>query len=61
LVIPIPGIASANGASSPVTVQIPDGWEFVGGAGIGVTTTCAGFVATTAAPKVDITIVGFEY
>jgi hypothetical protein len=61
LVIPIPGIATANGASTPVTVAIPDGWEFVGGAGIGVTTTCAGFVATTAAPKVDITIVGYEY
>jgi hypothetical protein len=61
MVIVIPGIATANGASTPVNVPIPDGWEILPGAGIGVTTTCVGFVATTAAPKVDVSIVGFEY
>ena len=60
LVVPIPGVAGVNAASN-VQVAIPDGWEFVGGAGIGVTTTCASFVTTTAAPKVDISIIGFEY
>lgn len=61
LVIPVAGIAAANGATDMVLVAVPDGWEFVAGAGIGVTTTCAGFVTTTAAPKVDIGIIGFEY
>ena len=61
LVIPITGSAAANMATVAVVVPIPDGWEFVAGTGIGITTTCAGFVATTAAPKVDISIIGFEY
>jgi len=61
LVIPIAGIAAANQSVGPDIIPIPDGWEFVAGAGIGVTTTCAGFVATTAAPKVDISIIGYEY
>lgn len=61
LVFAIPGNATVNGASGPFVIPIPDGWEFVAGAGIGVTTTCAGFVTTTAAPKVNITITGYEY
>lgn len=61
LVIPIQGIAAANQAGLPVTISFPDGWEFVAGAGLAVTVACSGFVTTTAAPKVDITIVGYEY
>ena len=61
MVIPLAGIAAANQNADTVVIPIPDGWEFVAGAGIGVTTTCAGFVATTAAPKVDISIIGYEY
>ena len=57
----IPGVATGNMGSTTVNVAIPDGYEIVAGAGIGVTTTCAGFVATTAAPKVDIAIMGYEY
>ena len=61
LVIPLTGTAAANMATAAIVVPIPDGWEFVAGTGIGITTTCAGFVLTTAAPKVDITITGYEY
>lgn len=61
LVVPIQGVAAANQAGMPVLLDFPDGWEFVAGAGIGVTVACAGFVATTAAPKVDITATAFEY
>ena len=61
MVIPLAGIAAANQNADTVVIAIPGGWEFVAGAGIGVTTTCAGFVATTAAPKVDISIIGYEY
>lgn len=61
MVIPLAGIAAANQNADTVVIAIPDGWEFVAGAGIGVTTTCVGFVATTAAPKVDISIIGYEY
>ena len=61
LVIPIVGTAVANQAVGPDIIAIPDGWEFVAGAGIGITTTCAGFVTTTAAPKVDISLIGYEY
>ena len=61
MVIPLAGIAAANQNADTVVIAIPGGWEFVAGAGIGVTTTCAGFVSTTAAPKVDISIIGYEY
>lgn len=61
MVIPVQGVTAANQAGIAVTLQPADGWEFVAGAGIGVTVACAGFVATTAAPKVDISIVGYEY
>ena len=61
MVIPLAGIAAANQNADTVVIPIPDGWEFVAGAGIGVTTTCVGFVSTTAAPKVDISIIGYEY
>jgi hypothetical protein len=61
LIIPIASIAAANQSSGPDIIPIPDGWEFVAGAGIGFTTTCPGFVATAAAPKVDITLIGYEY
>lgn len=60
-ILAIQGVAAASQAGIPVQVNFPDGWEFVAGAGIGVTVGCGGFVATTAAPKVDITLVGFEY
>lgn len=61
LIAAVPGIPAANNSTAPVTIPIPDGWEFVAGSGIGVTVACSGFVATTAAPKVDITIIGYEY
>lgn len=61
MVVPVQGIAAANQAGMPVLLDFPDGWEFVAGAGISVTVQCAGFIATTAAPKVDITIIGYEY
>ena len=57
----IQGVAAANQASISMSAPIPDGWEFVAGAGIAVTVACAGFVTTTAAPKVDISIIGYEY
>lgn len=60
-VFAIQGVAAANQAGIPVVINIPDGYELVAGAGIGVTTTCSGFVTTTAAPKVDISITGYEY
>lgn len=60
-VLPIQGVAAANQAGMPVFVDFPDGWEIPAGAGLGVTVTCSGFVATTAAPKVDITINAYEY
>ena len=60
-VLTIQGQANLNVMSLVSHVSFPDGWEFVAGAGIGVTTTCPGFVATTAAPKVNITITGYEY
>lgn len=58
---PIYGTASVNQSAIHSAISIQDGWEFVGGAGIAVTIACSGFVATTAAPKVDITIIGYEY
>jgi hypothetical protein len=61
MIVPIQGIAAVNQAGLPVDMSIPDGWEFVAGAGIGVTVACAGFVTTTAAPKVSITLTGYEY
>jgi hypothetical protein len=60
-VLVIPGVATVNGASTPVTVAIPDGWELASAVGLAVTVACAGFVTTTAAPKVDISIIGYEY
>lgn len=60
-VMALSGTAVPNGASGPVSISIPNGYEVIAGAGIGVTTTCPGFVATTAAPKVDLSITGFEY
>jgi hypothetical protein len=61
MVVPVQGVAAANQAGIPVDIPIPDGWEFVAGAGIAVTVACPGFVATTAAPKVDISITAYEY
>lgn len=61
LIAPIPGIAAANGSSGPNNIAVPDGWEFVAGAGVAFTITCSGFVATVASPKVDLTIIGYEY
>lgn len=60
-ILALSGVASANGASVPIFMDIPDGWELASGVGIGVTVASAGFVATTAAPKVDISIIGYEY
>ena len=60
-IIAIPGVAAANSAGQPAVLDFPDGMEFPAGAGFGITTTCPGFVATTAAPKVDITMIGYEY
>jgi hypothetical protein len=60
-VMALPSTAAANASVGPVVTQFPDGWEFVAASGIGVTTTCPGFVTTTAAPKVNITITGYEY
>ena len=56
----LPGSATAFMGSS-ITIPFPDGWEFVAGTGIAITATCAGFVTTTSAPKLDIAITGFEY
>jgi hypothetical protein len=61
MVIPIAGVAAANQSVGPDIIPIPDGWEFVAGAGLAITTACPGFVATTAAPKVDIALIGYEY
>ena len=55
------GTASVNQSSINAAILIPDGWEFPSGAGIAFTVSCAGFVATTAAPKVNITAIGYEY
>ena len=55
------GTALAFGGSGPVSIAIPDGWEILGGLNLGVSATCAGFVATTAAPKINIAINGYEY
>lgn len=60
-VMALPGIAAANQSAGSVPTQFPDGWEFAASTGIGVTSTCPGFVATTAAPKLNITITGYEY
>lgn len=56
----LPGVASIN-MGSTITIPFPDGWEFAAGTGIAITATCAGFLTTTAAPKLDIAITGFEY
>ena len=61
LILVIPGIAAAGNASSTVMLDIPDGWELPAGAGLGITVTCGGYVATTAAPKVDLSLLGYEY
>lgn len=60
-VIPVQGVAAANQSTIAVVIPIPDGHEFPAGAGIAVTVTCSGFVATTAAPKADINLTGYEY
>lgn len=60
LIIAISGVGAANSASVE-TATFPDGWEFAAGTGIAFTATCAGFLATTAAPKVLITVIGYEY
>lgn len=60
LILAVAGVGAANSASVE-TAAFPDGWEFAAGTGIGFTATCAGFVATTAAPKVLITVIGYEY
>lgn len=56
----VPGSAAANMGSS-ITIPFPDGWEFVAATGIAITAECPGFVTTTSAPKLDITVTGFEY
>lgn len=60
LILAVAGVGAANSASVE-TASFPDGWEFASGTGVGFTATCAGFVATTAAPKVLITVIGYEY
>ena len=56
------GTGSANSvANSFVQPVIPDGWELPGSAGLGVTITIPGYVVTTAAPRVNMTIVAYEY
>lgn len=61
LITTLSGVASASNAALPVNILFPDGWEFVGGANLAITLTCGGFVATTAAPRVSLTITGYEY
>ena len=61
LILAIPGVAAANSAGQPALVDFPDGMEFAAAVGFGITTTCTGFVATTASPKVDLTLIGYEY
>lgn len=61
IVFALPGIAVANSASDPVMLSLPDGFEIPAGAGIGVTTTCPGYVVTTAAPIVTLSMMGFEF
>ena len=56
----LPGQTTQN-LGNTINIPFPDGWEFPAGAGIAVTEACAGFVATTAAPKLDVAIVGYEY
>lgn len=60
-VFALQGVAGANQAGAIFDLVIPDGFEIPAGAGVGVTTACAGFVATTAAPKVNLTLTGYEY
>jgi hypothetical protein len=57
----LPGVSAANQSAGPVVTQFPDGWEFAASTGIGVTSICPGFVATTAAPKLNISITGYQY
>lgn len=60
-IIPISGVAAVNAASPLVNIDFPDGWEFVAGAGIGITVACPGYVVTTAAPLLTVTIRAYEY
>ena len=57
----LPGVAAANAAGTPVNIPIPDGWEFGPGSSFAITATCAGYVATTAAPRIYLSIIGYEY
>jgi len=61
LIIPLGGIAAANQAGTPTVIEIPDGWEFVSGSGIGITVSCPGYVVTTAAPLLSFVLRGYEY
>lgn len=56
----VQGINTANNSNS-IQIPIPDGYEVAAGSGIGITTTCAGFSAVTAAPIVNVSIIGYEY
>jgi hypothetical protein len=60
-VMALPSTAAANSSAGSVPQQFPDGWEFAASTGIGVTSICPGFVATTAAPKLNISMTGYQY
>ena len=56
----LPGQSVAN-LGNTINIPFPDGWEFQAGSAFAVTEACAGYVVTTAAPKLDVSIVGYEY
>ena len=60
-VFSLEGVTAANNGASPVALAFGNGIELPAGAGLGLTTACPGWVVTTAAPLVNITLLAFEY
>jgi hypothetical protein len=59
----VAGVSSNTtiGAGAVLPLTIPDGFEIPAGGGIAFTVQTPGWTATTAAPLVVITVIGFEY
>lgn len=61
LILPLLGTAAVNQTGGASVITFPDGWEFDALSGIAVTIACPGYVSTTAAPLLSLTITGYEY
>lgn len=57
----VAGAGAANSAGQTTPLAVPGGMDFLPGSTLGFSVSSPGFVSTTAAPKIDITVFGFEF